>query len=284
MAKRSEPARPEPEEEVTCPVCGRAVGLEVTICPGCGAEFEHEVDGQNPHAEEQAQERVKEGLAEEEDMKTETKSVSEDEMAECPVCGKAVSLTVTTCPNCGAEFEEEAIEEVIEVEEKEVPVKKPAKAAPRQPAVAAKPAPGGWSLREVFDLRIVGISLIALGIIGSQIASSIEWYWSWVPPISTNLGLFAGLPLVIIVVGILAHMLVMRTTSSGKKPSSTVSSLALSLLVFGVFAFIVMMFWSPLNSALQRSSMGVAGLFLGILIVGILLLVMGHRTTKAASA
>ena len=41
MPKKAPPVVEE-EEEVTCPVCGKPVGLEVTSCPYCGAEFESE--------------------------------------------------------------------------------------------------------------------------------------------------------------------------------------------------------------------------------------------------
>src|SRR3972149_4359368 len=91
LCSRGEPRMPkkkevEEEPEVTCPVCGKPVGMDVTSCPYCGAEFE---------AEEEVAEEAAKG------------AVSEDETAECPVCGKLVSLAVSSCPNCGAAFEEE---------------------------------------------------------------------------------------------------------------------------------------------------------------------------------
>lgn len=275
MAKKSQPVEPEPEEEVTCPVCGKPVGIDVASCPNCGAEFEDEVEVEEA-VEEEAAPVAAPSMG---------SAVSEDEMAECPVCGKSVSLSLSTCPNCGAEFEEEEVEEVIEVEEREAPVEEPEEEVVRKPVRAEPREPAGWSLMGVIDLRIIGVALVVLGIIGSQISAMIDWYWSWVPPIKTHLGLFVALPIVLIIAGLLIYMLVKNAASSGKKVPSMMSDFTLSLLVFGVFALILMMFWSPINSALQHSSLGVAGVFIGILIVGILSMVMGQRmTAKAASA
>jgi predicted amidophosphoribosyltransferase len=88
MAKKKDVFEEE-EEEVTCPVCSKPVGLNVPSCPHCGAEFE----------EVEAEEGAPAGKAPEE----------EGETAECPVCGKSVSLDITSCPYCGAEFEEEEV-------------------------------------------------------------------------------------------------------------------------------------------------------------------------------
>ncbi len=191
--------------------------------------------------------------------------MAEEETAECPVCGKSVGLSLSTCPNCGAEFEEEEVEEVIEVEEKEAPVKEPEVEEEEQEAIQVEEQEASVSHpTSVIDLRVIGVALIILGIIGSQISAMIKWYWTWVPPIKSNLGMFIGVAAVVIVVGLLVYMLVQRAMSSGKKVPSMMPNLSLSLFLFGIFALILIMLWSPINSALQHSSLGVAGAFLGI--------------------
>jgi ribosomal protein L37AE/L43A/uncharacterized membrane protein YidH (DUF202 family) len=288
MAKKSKPVEPAPEvaeeEEVTCPVCGKPVGLDVASCPNCGAEFEEEEAG----AEKEELEAAAPSPAKAQPAavpKEEVQAVDEEETAECPVCGKSVALSVSTCPNCGAEFEEEEVEEVIEVEEQEVPVRKP-EVEEEQEAIQVEEQESSTSHpTSVIDLRVIGVALIILGIMGSQISAMIKWYWTWVPPIESNLGMFIGIAAVVIVIGLLVYMLVQRAMSSGKEVPSVMPNLSLSLFLFGIFALILIMLWSPINSALEHSSLGVAGAFLGILIVGVLAMIMGQRMTdKAASA
>lgn len=282
------------EEEAACPVCGKSVGLDVSSCPYCGAEFEEEADV----IEEEAAVQVAEVSHEEEEVG-------------CPVCGALVGLDVSSCPKCGAEFEEEEIEEVIEVEEKEVfevekpkpvPAKArpapskakpparakparekpaPARARPRtrpSPAAAAMDLPSGLT-----NLKVIGLSLAILGIIGLQVALMIDWYWEWVPPIEDNLGLFVAVPLVVLIVGLLAFMLVKKAVSGGKKMPSMMPTTTLALFMFGIFALIVIVFWNPINSALQDSQGAVAGGFALALVVGIVLLFMGMRAPQKAA-
>lgn len=283
MPKKSRPVEPvaeEPEDEVvTCPVCGKPVGLNVASCPNCGAEFEEEA------VEEEQPEVAAPKPMKAAPTKAPVEAVSEEETAECPVCGKSVGLSQTSCPNCGAEFEEEEVEEVIEVEEREAPVEEP-KVGEEEEAIQVEEQESSVSHpTSVIDLRVIGVALIILGIIGSQISAMIKWYWTWVPPIEKNLGMFIGIAAVVIVVALLVYMLVQRAMSSGKKVPSMMPNLTLSLFLFGIFALILIMLWSPINSALEHSNLGVAGAFLGILIVGVLSMIMGQRMVdKAASA
>jgi len=287
MPKKSKPVELEPvvveEEQVTCPVCGKPVGLDVASCPNCGAEFEEEVAAEEEQPEVPSAKPGK--VAPAAYPKEKVQAVSAEETAECPVCGKSVGLSQSTCPSCGAEFEEEEVEEVIEVEEREAPVKEP-EVEEEQEAIQVEEQESSTSHpTTVIDLRVIGVALIILGIIGSQISVMIKWYWTWVPPIETNLGMFIGVAAVVIVVGLLVYMLVQRAMSSGKEVPSMMPNLSLSLFLFGIFALILIMLWNPINSALEHSSLGVTGAFLGILIVGVLSMIMGQRMTdKAASA
>jgi len=330
MAKKKKPVvEEEPEveelevveeEEVTCPVCGKSVGVEVTSCPHCGAEFEAEEPApvEQPQAEAQEEEMAAcpvchkmvgisvaacpycgaEFEAEEEvpaqaAPQAAVTYVEEEETAECPVCGKMVALDVASCPSCGAEFEEEEVEEIIEVEEKPA-----ARAAPRmipaeeagEEVVEEEVVVEEEAISEIdgptsiMDLRVIGISLIVLGILGSQIAFMIDWYWTWVPPIGDNLGMFIAIPAVIIVVGLLAFLLVKRAVAGGKKVRRPVPGIALSLFLTGILALVMIMLWNPINSALQDSNIGVGVAFVIILVIGALAMIMGMRASSRASA
>jgi len=278
----------EEEEEVTCPVCGKPVGIAVASCPFCGAEFEEEAVEEVEEEEEAPEVAAAPAEAAEE-------GVSEDEMAECPVCGTMVSLSVSSCTNCGAEFEEEEIEEVVEVEEVEEEPVRAAPARPRpsvirpdeevlveeeMPAAEFAAIPSG-----ITDLRVVGISLILLGILGSQISFMIDWYWTWVPPIGDNLAIFVAVPAVVIVAGLLVFMMIKRAPAGRrKKLPAMMPRVALSLFLFGILALILVMLWDPINSALQSSSVGVGGVFIAVLIVGLLAVFMGNRTATTKSS
>ncbi len=51
----------------------------------------------------------------------------------------------------------------------------------------------------------------------------------------------------------------------------------LSVFLFGIMALVLVMLWSPINSALESSQVGVGGAFLAILVVGVLVMFMGQK-------
>lgn len=288
------------EEEVTCPVCGKPVGLDVLECPYCGAEFEEEEE-EEPTPAPAAKPKGKPAAA---PAKPPSKPAAkpppaeEDEEVSCPVCGKVVGLEVTSCPNCGAEFEEEEVEEVIEVEERQVakPVKvieeeveeieeaeeeeeeEEEEEAEVKEALPLAPPPN------ISDLRVIGYAFVLLGIVGTQIALMIDWYWSWVPPIEDNLPMFVMIPVIVLVVALLMFMLVKRMSEAKKKPApKVVPGISLTLFLFGILGLVVMLLWDPINSALQDSQAAVGGAFALVLIVGILLVFMGMRSAEKAA-
>ena len=282
-------------EEAACPVCGKVVSLDVSSCPSCGAEFEEEAAAEPAFEDEGADCPVCGKIVSlevdvcphchaefEEHDEVEASAASDDDMAACPVCGKMVSLLVASCPNCGAEFEEEEIEEIIEVEERLVPEKRKVGAAKAAKAAEAEFAYGLTT--SIIDLRVLGIALVFLGIVGAQIALLIDWYWTWVPPIEDNLALFATVPVVVLIVGLLVFMLIKKAMSAGREMPENVPGMSLSLFVFGILALIVVLLWNPINSALQDGSTGVAAGFLVVLIVGIALVFMDVRVAGARSA
>ncbi len=245
-----------PEDEgAACPVCAKVVSIEVSCCPHCGAEFEEETEGDFVGTSE-----------------------AEDEGAACPVCGKVVGLELTACPNCGAEFDEEVVEEVIEVEEERVPTKAKARAKAKADAPEGAGFSDFFAPTSIIDLRVIGVALMLLGIVGSQIALMIDWYWTWVPAIEDNIALFVLLPVVVLIVGLLVFTLVKKAMSSGKEIPNGLPRISLSLFLFGIFALVVMLLWNSINSALQSSQMGVAGGFFVVVIIGIVVLFMGSKT------
>ena len=291
---------PKQQEEAACPVCGKMVSLDVAVCPHCGAEFEEEEEVVTQAADEGETAACPVcgkmvgldvaacphcGAEFEEEEEAVAQVADEGETAACPVCGKMVSLDVAACPKCGAEFEEEEVEEIIEVEERQVPAKAKAKAPARAPAKAKarreEPHEVAFGIpTSIMDLRVIGVALVILGIFGAQVAAMIDWYWTWVPPIEDNLALFVLLPVVVLIIGLLLFVLVKKAVAAGGKVPGNVPGVSLSLFLFGIIALIVMLMWDPINSALQSSKGGVAGGFLVIFVVGVLLVFMGMRTTS----
>jgi endogenous inhibitor of DNA gyrase (YacG/DUF329 family) len=269
------------EEEVACPVCGKPVGLSVPSCPYCGAEFEEEeeVEEEAPVVKE-----IPKGKAKGKAKAAPPPVVAAEEVEEvsCPVCGKPVGLEVASCPHCGAEFEETEVEEVIEVEEKQVVEKEEPEEEVAE--VAAEEAEEVEAPTSIMDLRVIGVALIILGIIGSQVALMINWYWSWVPPISHNLGLFVAIPVVVLVVGLLVFMLVKKAVSGGRTVPGMMSGVALSLFLFGILALIVVLLFDPINKALESSQMSVGLGFILVLVAGLGLMFMGMRTAASRAA
>ncbi len=262
MPKKKEVVKEEPD--VACPVCGKPVGIDVNACPHSGAEFEEETE-------------------EVEVVPAMAAAAEEEDTAECPVCGKSVSLSVSSCPYCGAEFEAapkapqrptKAVEEVSEIEEEVVEDE-----AAVEETSAGEPVPAS-----ITDFRVIGVALVILGIIGSQIAFMIDWYWTWVPPIETHLGTFVAIPAVIIVVGLLVFMLIKKMSTEGKGIPKMMPGMSLSIFMFGILALILVMLWSPINNALQDSKAGVGGAFVAILVVGVLVMFMGQKMAAKSAA
>ncbi|HEX9908002.1 MAG TPA: zinc ribbon domain-containing protein [Thermoplasmata archaeon] len=273
------------DEMAECPVCGKMVSLSVSSCPICGAEFEEEEEvveerapAQPVVAETAASMAAAAGMPSFQ-RPSMAEPVSEDEMAECPVCGKDVSLSVSTCPYCGAEFEEEEVEEIIEVEEQPEAVREAVEEEVEIHSTVRLDGP-----TSIADLRVIGASLIALGVIGSQISFFIDWYWKWVPPIENNLAMFIAIPAVIIAIGIIVFTIMRKSASEGKKVPRNIPGYMLSVFLFGVFALITIMLWDPINAVLQDSNMLLGAVFVALFVVGVLMIVMKMRASSRATA
>jgi len=248
----------EPEEpEVTCPVCGNVVTLDDPFCPHCGAEFE----------EEEVEEIV------EVDEVVEIEDVPEAPKDEA----EAVEVEEEEEP-VEAEAEETAEEEV----DKEVEEEAPASAAP------GEAAPLDFKTH-LLDMRVFGITLLLLGILGAQIAFFVTWYWTWVPPITSNLGMYLIIGIVIIVVGLLSFKLASDRANAGKKMNPIMPSVIMAIFLFGIIATIMLVAGGPISSAMTGSGQaGMAIVFIVLIVIGILLFMMGAKKAsgekKAASA
>jgi len=248
----------EPEEpEVTCPVCGNVVTLDDPFCPHCGAEFEEEEVEEIIEVDEVVEvEEVPE--APEDEEKAEAVEVEEEPVE--------------------AEAEETAEEEV----DKEVEEEAPACAAP------GEAAPLDFKTH-LLDMRVFGITLLLLGILGAQIAFFVTWYWTWVPPITSNLGMYLIIGIVIIVVGLLSFKLASDRANAGKKMNPIMPSVIMAIFLFGIIATIMLVAGGPISSAMTGSGQaGMAIVFIVLIVIGILLFMMGAKKAsgekKAASA
>lgn len=282
MAKKKQPEEEE-EPEVTCPVCGNPVTLEDPFCPHCGAEFEEEeveeipIEEEIPEALPEEYEEVgveeeeageEEGEFEEEAAEVEEEEAPEEEIAE-----------VETEEAEEEVLEEEALEEAPEEEEVEEEFA-PSKAAPKAKSSKVYVAETGLT-----DLRVFGIALLILGIIGLQIALFIRWYWTWVPPIDQNLGVYALLGFVILIVGFLAFTMVKKTVEEkGKQYHPMLPTILLSIFLFGIFAVIFLLAGKPISDAMQDNQAVLAVMFLLFIVVGIALYMMGQKRLVGAAA
>lgn len=211
----------------------------------------------------------------------------------CPVCGNAVTLDDPYCPHCGAEFEEEEVEE-IEIEEgvpeaPEEPVEEPLEAeyveeyVEEGPYEAVPPEAPAVHSTGLFDMRVFGIALAVLGILGAAVALQIQWYWTWVPPITENLGLYLLIGIAIIIVGFLGLQWLKKVvTEEGKQVTPMLPTILLSMFVFGILALILFLAGGAINDAIASSQAGMSIVFIVILVVGILFYVMGQK--KAITA
>ena len=245
----------------------------------------------------------------------------------CPVCGNVVTLDDPFCPHCGAEFEEEEVEEIVEVDEvvevedipeapvdeekaevveEEEPVEAEAEEAVEAEAdedveeegeeeeeAPSCPAPGEAAPLDfkthLLDMRVFGITLLLLGILGTQIALFVTWYWTWVPPITSNLAMYLIIGIVVIVAGLLSFKLASDRANAGKKMNPIMPSVIMAIFLFGIIATVMLVAGGPISSAMTGSGQAVMAIvFVVLIVVGILLFMMGAKKAsgekKAASA
>jgi len=284
VAKKKPAVEEEEEPEVTCPVCGNPVTLEDTFCPHCGAEFEEEeveeiaIEEEAPEAPEEAE---TEAEAEEEEVIEEEKAPEEEASEELEA--EAEKEVEEESEEEVVEAEEEAPEEEVEEETpEEEPVVEVEEKPAAKPATKAKPYVAATGLT---DMRVFGIALLVLGIIGLQIALFIRWYWTWVPPIDANLGMYALIGFIIVIVGFLAFTMVKKSAEEkGKEYHPMLPTILLSIFVFGILAVIFLLAGKPISDAMQDNQALLAVLFVVFIVVGIVLYMMGQKRLSGAAA
>ncbi|MEM2839820.1 MAG: zinc ribbon domain-containing protein [Thermoplasmata archaeon] len=289
MAKKKPPVEEEEEPEVTCPVCGNPVTLEDPFCPHCGAEFEEEEVEEISIEEEapEAPEEYEEPEAEEEAVEEEAEEEAEEEEVpegEEEVTAEEIEAESEEVVEEEAAPEEEVVEVEEVVEEEEAPEEEVVEAeeeAAVEEAPKAKPA----AATGLTDMRVFGIALLALGIIGLQIALFIRWYWTWVPPIDQNLGVYALLGFIIVIVAFLAFTMVKKSTEEkGKEYHPMLPTILLSIFVFGIFAVIFLLAGKPISDAMKDNQALLAVLFVVFIVVGVILYMMGQKRLSGAAA
>ncbi len=131
------------ENTILCPVCDAEIPDDSGKCPVCGVDLslfdlEKDIDGveaeesldnmlnllKDDLEEEDLIEKIKMigngnnfvGAESEKEVSIDEKEVEEVLVFECPICGADVAEDATICPGCGAEFEEEEIDDEEEME------------------------------------------------------------------------------------------------------------------------------------------------------------------------
>ena len=286
--EKEEEEKEEEEPEVTCPVCGNPVTLEDPYCPHCGAEFEEEeieeieIEEEVEEAPEVAEEEAfeiedYEGVgreAEAEAIEGEPEAEAEEE--------EFVVEEVVEEPEAEEEFEVEYEEEepVEIIEEEYIEVEE----APEVCEPAEAPAARYATRVSILDMKVFGIALLILGIIGLQIAIMIKWYWTWVPPITDNIALYSLIGIAVVVVGFLIFIMLKRMAAREKKFHPLLPTISLAIFVLGIIAVVMFLAGGPLSDAIGSNQAIMAVVFVVIIAAGIGLFIMGQKRTAAVPA
>lgn len=269
------PSKEKDEPEVTCPVCAGIVTLDDPFCPHCGAEFEEE------EVEEIAEEEVPtvEALPE------------SPEAEELPPEDVEPSLDLAPLP------EEEPVEE-------DLPVEAPIDEAPydeikadefmpkpdepveiledEESAVCAPEESQKVVTTTLSDLKVIGIAVLLLGIIGGTVMLNIKWFWTWVPAIEHNLVIYGIIGLAVILVAFILFRKMANDTEKGKAPlHPMLPSVMLALVQFGFYAVIMFVLYAPINAALKSNSIGVSVVFMALAAVGLGIFIYDTRYREA---
>lgn len=264
MSPKSKKDKEEPE--VTCPVCAGIVTLDDPFCPHCGAEFEEEeveeiIDDEVPTIEAVKEpDDVLELVPEEVEEIPEVEALPDDEPFEAPID----EIPIDEAPSDEVKVDKFTFEpdEPVEIlEEEESPSCAPPEVAPKTAATTMS------------DLKVIGIAILILGVVGGSVMFNIKWLWTWVPPIEHNLLLYGLIGLSVI---ILAFILFKKMTDDhekkGKAPMHPMlPSVMLSLIQFGFYATILFVLWDPINNLLRSSSIGMGTFFIALTIVGLII-------------
>jgi len=286
--KAKEAPKVKDEAEVTCPVCAGTVTLDEPFCPHCGAEFEEEEVEEIIEEEISTIEALPEAPESEElELFPESEELS---TAETKFDDDAIELSPSDAPEEPFEVafeappaEETPIEEFQpepEVESDYVEEVEEGTVACPPPKVAREVATTGLT-----DLRVIGISMLLLGIIGAVVMFNIKWFWLWVPAIQMNILPYALVGVAIILLSFIYLRKMAGDTSKGNAPlHPMLPSIMLALILFGFMTTILFILAKPINEALKSSQIGVSVVFVIMVVLGLLLYIIGSRTKSETSA
>lgn len=299
-APKGQKAPKEKEEaEVTCPVCAGIVTLDDPFCPHCGAEFE----------EEEVEEVIEEDIPtieavhpapepEEIELEPESEVLDFDEPKPEIVKTKFDDEKVEAFPSDAPEepfevpfeapaeapaAEEGHVEELFpELEAEPVRIEEDEDEINACPPPAAEKEADASSLT---DLRVIGIAMLMLGIIGAIVMSNIRWFWLWVPAIQGNVLPYALVGIAIILLSFIFFRKMAVDKDKGKAPMHPMlPSVMLSLILFGFMTIVLFMISNQITQALKSSQIGVSSIFVVLVVVGFLIYLSGSRTKNEASA
>lgn len=270
------------DAEVTCPVCAGVVTLEDPFCPHCGAEFEEEEVEEVVEEEISTVERVPEAPAEEAEPSELSLKGEEPEPWEPPeeVPPEAPLEELPAEPAVESELFEEP-EEPEELKEPTDEVEE-AEAAPAALPRRAAPEPVASSIT---DLRVIGISLLMLGIVGAIVMLNIKWFWLWVPAIQNNILVYGIIGAAIILVSFLLFWKMSADKERGKSPPHPMlPAIMLSMILFGFMTVVLFILSGPITSALKASNIGVSIVFIAMVAVGLFIYFYESRARGTQSS
>jgi len=259
MSPKTQKDKDEPE--VTCPVCAGIVTLEDPFCPHCGAEFEEEeveeiVEEEVPTVEALPESpEPEEVLPDDIDERPEVEALPEDVPLEAPVD------ELPTEEISADEFMPGPDEPVEILAEEESPACAPPEEKPQVVTTSLS------------DVKVIGISILILGIVAGSIMLNIRWFWTWVPPIRDYLIGYAIIGMAVILIAfMLFRKMATDTEKKGKAPlHPMLPSVMLALIQFGFYAVIMFVLYDPINNALKSFSAGASLIFIAIAVVGLII-------------
>jgi len=272
------------DAEVTCPVCAGIVTLEDPFCPHCGAEFEAEEVEEVVEEEISTVERVPE-TTEVEDLEPVEEPLveakEEPQSSETIEEGEAPLEAPFEEPPAEVPLESELIvepEEPIEPEELE-------EAEEETPISLPRRSEEEFITTSLTDLRVIGITLLLLGLIGAIIMLNIRWFWLWVPNMENNILLYALLGCAIILVSFFMVRKMASDSNKGKAPPHPMlPSVMLAMILFGFTSVVLFILTKPINEALKSSNVAPSTIFIIMVVVGLIIYAYPARVKHRTSA
>jgi len=267
------------EAEVSCPVCAGTVTLDEPFCPHCGAEFEAEEVEEVIEEEIPTVEAIIEA-PESEELEIAETMFDDDKIDTLPSDAPDEPFEAAFEASPAEEFPIEEFQAVPEVDTEYVEEVDEDVAACPPPKVEREVAITGLT-----DLRVIGIAMLLMGIIGAVVMFNIKWFWLWVPAIQTNVLPYALIGVAIILVSFILFRKMAGDTNKGKAPPHPMlPSIMLALILFGFMTVVLFILSKQITEALKASQIGVSVVFVVLVVVGLVIYILGSRTKSETSA